>query len=587
MLSVSDLLRTTALFGHLDETQLVALEQHLEWFVLPGGAELFAAGDASDALYLLRSGSLGAFHMPSDGGAPQLIGVIAAGETVGELGLVTNQPRTAGVRALRDSELLRLSRAAFDELVATQPRAMLEAARIAVVRLLARTSGETLSAPRTLAILPQSAGIDAVGFAHKLAGALSVYGHCVVLDASTSTDHTSDWFATREAESRFVIYLAETSPQHRDWRGLCLRQADALLLLADADADPAAAPWQELAHGTDDALHRPRHLVLLHRSGSVRPGTARGWHARVPTARLHHVRAAADVERVVRLVIGRSLGLVLSGGGARGFAHIGVVKALREAGLRIDAVGGTSIGAIIGAGVAAEWSTEQMVDAYRRAFVDGKPLRDYTLPFVALTRGRRVARLLREAFGTVDIEDLAVPFFAVSANLTSGDVVVHRSGPLWFWLRASSAIPGVLPPVLHRGQVLVDGAVMNNLPIDTMRTERVGAVIGVDIGADEVLHASVEEYATPPAWRLAFDRWLRPRRPSMLDILLRAGMVNAETASAERRKLASLLLTPSLPDIGLLDWRAYECAIELGYQYTLRVIGNRSDALAAQTAFNL
>jgi NTE family protein len=302
---------------------------------------------------------------------------------------------------------------------------------------------------------------------------------------------------------------------------------------------------------------------------------------------LHHVRRNADIERVARLIVGRSLGSVLSGGGARGFAHIGVVKALREAGMKIDSVGGTSIGAIIAAGVAADWSDEEMHERYRRAFVVGKPLSDYTLPFVAMTSGRRVTALLHEAFGDRDIEDLALPFFAVSANLTSGSVVVHRRGPLWYWLRSSSAIPGVLPPVFHQGQVLVDGAVMNNLPTDVMREQSVGDVVAVDIGADDVLHAGIDEVASPYGWRLLLDKLFAPRRPGMLSILLRSGMVNSEAASQERRKLASVLLTPPLKGVELLDWHAYDRAIELGYQYTLRVIGGPKDVLAAQSAFNL
>ncbi|MFO1516854.1 MAG: patatin-like phospholipase family protein [Lysobacterales bacterium] len=569
---LSALLAGTAMFRHLDEAQRRELAGRCEWFALPGGATLFEHGDASDALYLLRSGSLGAFRGDGHAGPPHLIGVVAAGETVGELGVIVDQPRSATVRALRDSELLRLSREAFQSLVERQPRAMLEAARVAVERLVARSAGQPLSAPRTLAILPQSRSTDAAAFAAALQLALADYGRCSMLDAGSGGDHTSAWFAAREAEARYVLYVADVEDRHRDWRELCVRQADALVLLADANAVPG--PWPDIACASATAaLHRPRHLVLLHTQGEIRRGAGRAWLAQTPGARLHHVRGARDAERVARLIVGRSLGLVLSGGGARGFAHIGVVRALREAGLRIDTVGGTSIGAIIGAGVAADWSDEEMLERYRRAFVDGAPLRDYTLPFVAMTRGARVARLLREAFGARDIEDLALPYFAVSANLTGGTAVVHREGPLWLWLRASCAIPGVLPPVLHRGQVLVDGAVINNLPTDVMREEGVADVAAVDIGADDVLHAGTEEFCTPPAWRLLWDRLHRPRRPGLLSILLRAGMVNAEAASHARRALASLLLTPPLGDVELLDWKAYERAIELGYRYAREVIG--------------
>src|SRR6201996_3904546 len=153
------LLRSLTLFSHLDDNELDALAAELEWFALPGGATLFDIGDASDALYVLQTGSLGAFKPDTDGEF-HLEGVVAAGETVGELGLMIDQPRSASVRALRDSELLRLSRAGFDTLVKKKPQAMLEAARVSVKRLLERRTTLQLSAPRTFALLPHDDGVD-------------------------------------------------------------------------------------------------------------------------------------------------------------------------------------------------------------------------------------------------------------------------------------------------------------------------------------------------------------------------------------------------------------------------------------------
>ena len=404
-----------------------------------------------------------------------------------------------------------------------------------------------------------------------MCAALDRYGECALIDAETARGRTSTWFSALESRVRYVLYLGDIADD--DWRELCVRQADCLLLLAHA-SEPAS-PWPEAAClDAESALHRPRHLLLQHRDGEIERGAALRWLQQVPGVRHHHVRNNNDVERVARLLIGRSIGLVLSGGGARGFAHIGVVRALREAGMRIDFVGGTSIGAIIGAGVAADWSDEEMLDNYRRSFVAGRPLSDYTFPFVSLVTGRRVSRLLREEFGSRDITDLALPFFCVTANLTAGRAETHREGPLWFWLRASCAIPGVLPPVFHRREVYVDGAVMNNLPVDVMREQGVGEIVAVDIGADDVLHAEVEEYALPPWWTLAWQKLCRSnKRPGILSILLRSGMVNAEAASIERRAQTSLLLTPPLQDIELLDWYAYERAIEIGYRHAQDMLG--------------
>ena len=564
----SELLRDAALFRHLDAAALAELEGELEWFALPGGAVLFEFGEASDALYVLKSGSLGAFK-PDNAGRFILDGIVAAGETVGELGLIVDQPRSATVRALRDSELLRLSRRGFMALVEHHPDAMLQSARLAVQRLIERTGQRPLTAARTIALLPHDAGVDARGFALQLREALSRYGSCALIDEKAGSGNTSAWFSAIEARHRFVVYLADS--QTTAWRELCVRQADSFVLPANADSVPSA--WPEFVDAEPDRyMQRPCHLILLHR-GDILLGSGRAWKATMADVQLHHVRRGDDVERVARLLTGRSIGLVLSGGGARGFAHIGVVRALREAGMRIDSVGGTSIGAIIGAGVAADWSNEEMLEKYRKAFVDGRPLRDYTFPFVSLVSGRRVALLLREAFGARDIEDLALPYYCVSANLSIGKVHVHRSGPLWLWLRASSAIPGILPPVFHRSEVYVDGAVMNNLPTDIMRQQGVGEIVAVDISADDVLRADVEEYALPSTWRMFLEKMYRARRPGILDILLRSGMVNAEAASIERRAYTNLLLSPQLTDIDLLDWHAYERAIEAGYRHACEVIG--------------
>lgn len=573
---ISDILRALELFRHLDASALAELESELQWFALPGGASLFDQGDASDALYVLKSGSVGAFRDDANGHA-QLVGVVAAGEAVGEIGLIVDMPRSATVRALRDSELFRLSRAAFEKLVERFPQAMLDTARLAVRRMSStRDAAAMASVPRTFAVLRHDPGVDARGFAERLTQNLCAFGETILVDAERARGQLSSWFSDLELRTRFVIYVADSDAE---WQALCVRQADCLLLLANAADDPLAWPDSACADASS-ALSRPRHLILLHERDIVR-GAARRWLAHTSGVPHHHVRDSHDVRRVARLLTGRSLGLVLSGGGARGFAQIGVLRALREAGLEIDCVGGTSIGAIIGAGVALEWSDDEMLDNYRRSFVAGRPLGDYTLPLVALTRGARVARLLREQFGSRDITDLVLPYFCCSSNLSEGVLDTHREGPLWLWLRASCAIPGVLPPVCHHGQVYVDGAVMNNLPTDIMAAQQPGAIAAIDIGAGDSLRASAEEHSTPSWWRMLLERG-SGRRPGIFDILVRSGMVNAELASADRRRLASLLLAPPVRDTGLLDWHAYDRTVEAGYHYALRVIGGQKDRLLEQ-----
>lgn len=554
------------MFAHLDDAQQTALARQLRWFCLSGGRHLFRAGEPAEALYLLRSGSLGVFDGPTT-----LVHQVAAGECVGEVSLLSGGTHHLSVRALRDCELLRLDRSAFEALIESHPRAMLDVTRVAIDRLLRNERDiPTPDTPRTFAILPVDNGVPVRALALQLAKALESYGSCVVIDAEHGAGRGSDWFAEREAQAGFVIYLDSTGDLA--WRQRCLRQADALLLPALA-AEPAR-PWPEATPGHPSrAQHRPRHLLLLHAGHRVQPGAARRWRAQFSgELQHHHLCGDADIARVARLISGHARGLVLAGGGARGLAHLGALRALREAGHEFDAVGGTSIGAIIGAGVANQWDTDTMMRVYYEAFVRGRPLSDWTLPLVALTRGKRAAVMLRRAFGAIDIEDLERPFFCVSTNLSGEGRVVHRHGPLWLWLRATSSIPGVLPPVLHHGHVYVDGALVDNLPTDVMADDGIAHITAVSIRADIELRSHIEEFATPSWWRLLLQQRRGNARPGIVSTLTRAAMVNSEETSERCRALAHRLITPPLDRIGMLDWNDWQRAIDAGYREAVRVL---------------
>ena len=549
------MLSALPLFAGLPKSVVDEAVAELEWMSLPGGRLLFEAGAPADSVYFVISGCLGAFG--PDG---ELIGRITAGESVGEMGLIASRPRTATVRALRDSDLAMLSAGTFERVLLGHPEAILRLARLTVERLEdAAGSREQRAMPRTIALLPRHGDIDMPALSSDLSRALEPFGRVDLVSSQRAGSHSPQWFHELELRNDFVVYLADSSDTA--WTRLCLRQADVVLLAALAGDEPGL--WQGF-DGRDAAVRRAE-LMLIHR-GPIAPGAASRWRALLPNTPLHHVRGPADCPRLARLLTGRAVGLVMSGGGARGFAHLGVVRALREHGVPIDLVGGTSMGGILAAGVAADWSDAELVERFRRCFVDTNPLADFTLPLVSLVSGRKVGRLLRRELGDIDIEDLPLPFFCVSSNLTTGRVAVHQRGPLWRWLRASVAIPGVLPPVFHGGEVYVDGGTMNNLPVDVMRGKGRGPVIGVDVGTDRAFTTDVEADETPSVWNLFRGRRGGRRRPNILQILWRSGMVNATAATKERRAQTDLLLTPALESLDLLDWKSFERAIEIGYR---------------------
>ena len=477
--------------------------------------------------------------------------------------MLSGRARSATVRAIRDSDVARLPREVFDRTIASNPVALLRLAQLLVGRLDGRERLDERVVPRTYTLIPRDAATGIDEFAAGFAAELAKRGSVELVRSEHGAEHTSAWFHRVESANRFVVYVGDPGPS--TWTKLCLRQADAVLLVARAAAPPGPFALRAATNAPHELAARAE-LVLLHEA-RIEPGTGARWRTQLPGAPHHHVRGQDDIARLARLLTGHSVGLVMSGGGARGFAHIGVVRAFREAGVPIDLIGGTSIGAIMGAGVAAGWSTAEMIERFRRTFVSTNPLNDYTLPFVSLVAGQKVSRLLRQEFGDISIEDLVLPFYAVSANLTTGHGSVHRQGELWRWLRASVAIPGVLPPVFHGGDVHVDGGAINNLPVDVMRRSNTGVIVGIDVGADETFTTDAAEPEVPSLWNL--PAWIRHqrRRPGILRILWRAGMINSDAATAAGRQQADLVMHPPLAHIDLLAWKSFDQAIEIGYRH--------------------
>lgn len=556
-------LRAFPLLENVGESAFRALLAEANWFALPGGTLLDREGENDSALFLVVTGSLGVFVEDGNGGR-RLVTHVPAGETVGEMSLIAGSAgHSAQIVALRDTELLRISPAGFEALIARHPRVMMNITRFLVRRLQSATRQDGGMRPRTFAIVPLQDGLEDEHLAHRLAEALAQMGsRAIVLDAAAA-DQDAEWFNTFEGTHDIVFYRGDAPDSA--WTQMCLRQADRIFLLARADrplpprpldlpalkARTSGLPELLLLQPDKGPLRLPEHFC--NRSGLFESH--------------HHVRDghANDIARVARFIAGRSVGLVLAGGGARGFAHIGIIKALLEAGVPFDRLGGTSMGAIIAAGLAHEWGVEELTERMRAVFVSDNPLSDWTLPLIAIFKGRKVSSKLRSHFGGTLIEELPRSFFAVSSDLTSGRIHVHHEGKLWRALRASVALPGILPPVTHHGHLLVDGGVMNNLPVDVMREQApaAGPIIACDITGAINMQARDERFGERSWWRLL--RGGMRGNPSIISILMQSGTVGSEAQRRVVREQCDYLIEPPLPTIGLGDWKKFDQAIQEGY----------------------
>jgi len=555
-----------ALFAELDDAALTEISDYLDWMSLPGGRPLVVEGERGDALFVVLSGALG-IEVDEKDGRQHTVTKISTGGLVGELSLITGAPRSATLVALRDTELLRLSKQAFDRVSEKYPQLLKNMLALLAGRLTRTIKQERpRHSVRNYCFIPAANANICSEVIEQTLGFMRAQGKHVHLCTQDEQSKSVDWFQTLERDNDFVFYRA--TAEMDAWTRLCLRQADRIFLVVGQDAQFRKSPIIE------SLLNKFRNrveLVFLHENHVAFPSSPPGWLTGFKSHFHHHVRPTRtnDIQRFSNHVTGQALGLVLAGGGARGFAHLGAIRALREKGLRFDLVGGTSMGAIVGAGLACGWDDDELEFRMREAFVKIDPLSDYAVPRIALMRGRKVTSLLRETFGDHAIEDLWRTFYCVSSDLTEGRNHIHREGAIWRALRASIAIPGILPPVESNGHVLADGAVMNNFPADVMSEMGRGPIVGVDVGGNRTLYVdrSDDEEET---WRTMDP--VRQNDPGIVNVLMRVGTVNSETQTKQSRRLVDTYFVPPVDDIGIRDWTAFERAIEIGYEHVRGIL---------------
>lgn len=577
-------LRGIRIFADLDDRQLEELERELEFVNVTGGEIFMREGEPGDSLAIIVHGRVRVFRSGPEGETP--VRELGHGEVLGEMSLLVSQPRFASVRAVRDSIVARLRADVFHRFALRRPEVLLRVSQVLVERLApSRQDGQSVQA---ISVVP--AGPHGSDFVERLVRALEAFAPARHLsaaivdrelgggaaqtppDGARNTDLVT-WLHAQEREFGFVVY--ETEPTLTPWTRRCLRQSDLVLSVAGAGSAPEPGEIEQAIAGTPPAALARHELVLLH-DGERPTGTAE-WLTRRPVRAHHHVRRGnqGDHERVARIVTGRGIGLALGGGGPRGFAHLGVMRALDEAGIPVDMVGGTSIGSIMGGFLAMGLGGEERMALAIEGFIETRFLIGVTFPTVSVSSSRTLTRLLRAPgfFGDRQIEDFWLPYFCVSANITRAQPVIHDRGAAWRAVRASIAIPGILPPVCDGGDLLVDGGVVDNLPVDVMRARLGGGrVIAVDLEPEVEMAAEEDFEPTISGWHVLGRKMnpFRPSRkvPSLIGVMMRARGVAG--IRAQRDILASagvdLYVRPALGTYGALDFKPGREIAEAGYR---------------------
>lgn len=581
-------LHMSHLFAGLSENIVRLLVNEMTVLSVPSNTLLIKQDDVSDDLYIIIAGQFQVYR--SSGTKIEDLRVVGRGEPIGEIGVICQSSRLANALSVRDSTVAKLSRASYEKVLKAYPIEISQTFVKSAVNYILETNNSPFKAADTFVLVDLSL-TEKTKIIQQLVSALSefgratfltsdivdaAFGHKGIAQSAFDSEHNHSllhWLAEQEISHRYVVYVIDDSITH--WTQRCLRQADQVLFVADMDGKAEESCLEKNILNELGNKRVKKILLLNHPSSNSVPGKSASWLKRRTFNAHHHIREGvkSDFSRVARFLTGNAIGIVLGGGGARGFAHIGVIRALNELGIAIDLIGGNSMGAVIAAQYAMQWTHIDMIERTRRLCLHGDRL---TLPIRSLFSGKRMTKALLDMFGDRGIEDLWLRFFSVSCNISRATVMTHNSGSLLAAVLNSNAPPGLFPPQVVGGDLLVDGALLNNVPVDVMaEMNDGGTIIAVDVNAREDLLNNADHFGGVSGWRLLLNK-LNPladgnNSPGLIEILTRSSMIGG---LAQRKKgmngVAELYLQPPVNEFSLMAYKDAEKIEEAGYQYAMK-----------------
>ncbi|KAI8837096.1 acyl transferase/acyl hydrolase/lysophospholipase [Chytridium lagenaria] len=479
---------------------------------------------------------------------------------------------------------------------------------------------------KTVALIPVTNAVPITEFADKLRDALHLNSASLGRHVFSRIGRLKlmSWLAEQEENFRMVIYVADGG-SNAPWTQRCIRQADCILLVGLGDEEPTIGEYERLLISMKTTARKE--LVLLHSERSCIPGSTAAWlknrlwvhahhhvqmalatskmltdanrmktltnlrnhfqryytrastglHGQKPAAPNIHTGLRSDFSRLARRLLSKSIGLVLGGGGARGIAHIGIIKAFEEAGIPIDMVGGTSIGSFV-SGLYSRESDHVSVMARARHFSSKivsvwRQIMDLTYPTTSLFTGHEFNRAIWKCFYDTQIEDCWLSYFAVTTNITHSRMEIHRSGYIWRYVRASMSLSGYFPPLCDDGKMLLDGGYLNNLPADIMRSLGADCIIAVDVGlADDTSPVTYGDSLS--GWWVLFSKWnpfmrdVYGKIPPIPDIQSRLAYVGSVKQLEDAKAMEGCLyLQPPVAAFGTLQFESFKDIFEVGYKY--------------------
>lgn len=523
------------------------------------GEKVITEGEEGSDMFILISGSLNAFINKDN--TEVEVGFITAGECVGEMALLGNSVRSASIRCRRNSLLLKISRSTFLEVNQEQRgESSIELSKTLIKRL-KRSNLQVRTEKKHskfIALVDVNGHMDMRSFEEKFTDYWGNERKVKVLHSSDIQQLDEIQLALRINELESFDYVLMSASDSQSAELVASNSDKTVYFASEADHDKIKSLNFNILNHDE--------LVLAY---TDTPKDLSSWFSYFPPERIFkfHIERQDHLERVIRLISETAICLVLGGGGAHGLSIIGVVKALNEAGIPIDTIGGTSIGSIMGSAFAMDWPFD---DIYKKVEYDiskHNPLNDYTWPFVSLIKGNKMKKVLKKHFD-LDIELCWKNLFIVAANLSTASTEVMNTGPLDRSIASSIAIPGILPPQLFRKSLLIDGGVLNNLPADIMRNRYNGHIISVDVVSSK--SRVIEHKYRLNNWQLIKNTFTGNRKnyvPNTMSTLMKAVTLASAERSTDKEAVSAIYLRPRIKK-GFLAWKEMDAFVTEGYEVT-------------------
>ncbi|XP_052460486.1 patatin-like phospholipase domain-containing protein 6 isoform X2 [Carassius gibelio] len=607
----------------------------IDWMAVEAGRALYRQDDQSDCTYIVLNGRLRSVIRKANG-KKELVGEYGRGDLIGVVEALTRQPRATTVHAVRDTELVKLPEGTLNNIKRRYPQVVTRLIHLLGQKILGNLqqprgpfSSSALGLPSmasspdvtnpasnlsTVAVLPVCDEVPISAFNLELSHALSAIGPTLLLTSDIIRERLgasaldsiheyrlSGWLAQQEDINRIVLYQTDSSMT--PWTQRCIRQADCILIVGLGDQEPALGELEQMLENT--AVRALKQLALLHREDGPGPSRTVEWlnmrswcsghlHLKCPRrvfsrrspSKLREVYEKvfektadrhSDFSRLARVLTGNSIALVLGGGGARGCSHVGVIKAMEEAGIPIDIVGGTSIGSFIGALYAEERSAvrvKQRAREWSKAMNSVfKTVLDLTYPITSMFSGSAFNTSVSNVFEDKQIEDLWLPYFNVTTDITASAMRVHKDGCVWRYVRASASYTPYLPPLCDPkdGHLLVDGCYVNNVPADIARNMGTKTVIAIDVGSQD--ETDLCNYGDSlSGWWLLWKRinpWAeKVKVPDMAEIQSRLAYVSCVRQLELVKKSAYCeYIRPPIDRFKTMDFGKFDEIYDVGYQH--------------------